>query len=49
VENNFELRHKGKPMLDIVDWLQDKGKTISDKANRLSDKLELELGNSNGS
>jgi hypothetical protein len=42
VENRYELRSNGKPMLDNVDQLQDKGKPISDKANRLSDKSELE-------
>jgi hypothetical protein len=45
VENRYELRSKGKPMLDNVDRLQDKGKPILDNANRLLDKLESEPGN----
>jgi hypothetical protein len=32
-------------MLDNIDRLQDKGKQILDKANRLSDKSEPEPGN----
>jgi hypothetical protein len=36
-------------MMDNVDRLPDKGKLISDKANRLSDKLEPGPGNPNGS
>jgi hypothetical protein len=31
VENRYELRSKGKPMLDNVNRLQDKGKPTSDK------------------
>jgi ribonuclease HI len=49
VENRYELRSNGKPMLDNVDQLQDKGKPISDKANWLSDKSEPEPGNPDGS
>jgi hypothetical protein len=49
VENRYELRSKGKLMLDNVDRLQDKGKPISDKANHLSDKSKLEPGNPDGS
>jgi hypothetical protein len=49
VKNRYELRSKGKPMLDNVDRFQDKGKLILDKANQLPDKSELELGNPDGS
>jgi hypothetical protein len=49
VDNRYQLRSKGKPMLDNVDLLQDKGKLISDKANRLPDKSEPESGNPDGS
>jgi hypothetical protein len=49
VENRYELKSKGKAMMDNVDWLQDKGKPILDKANRLPDKSEPELGNPDGS
>jgi hypothetical protein len=31
VENRYQLRSKGKPMLDNVDRLQDKGKSTLDK------------------
>jgi hypothetical protein len=48
-ENRYELRSKGKQMLDSVDQLQDKGKPIPDKANRLSDKSDVEPGNPDGS
>jgi hypothetical protein len=49
VDNRYQLRSKGKPVLDNVDLLQDKGKLISDKANRLPDKSEPESGNPDGS
>jgi hypothetical protein len=49
VENRFELRSKGKSMLDNVDRLKDKGKPISDKANWLPNKSEPEPGNPDGS
>jgi hypothetical protein len=49
VENRYELKSKGKAMMDNVDRLQDKGKPILDKANRLPDKSEPELGNPDGS
>jgi hypothetical protein len=49
VENRYDFRSKGKPMLDNVDQLQDKGKPILDKANQLPDKSEPKLGNPDGS
>jgi hypothetical protein len=49
VENRYEFRSKGKPMLDNVDQLQDKGKPISDKANQLPDKSEPKPSNPDGS
>jgi hypothetical protein len=49
VENRYELKSKGKAMMDNVDRLQDKGKPILDKANWLPDKSEPELGNPDGS
>jgi hypothetical protein len=45
VENRYALRSKGKPMLEISDRLQDKGKLIPDKAHRLSGNSEPESGN----
>jgi hypothetical protein len=49
VESRYELRSKGKLMLDNLDRLWDKGKQILDKANQLPNKSELETCNPDGS
>jgi hypothetical protein len=44
-KTGMHLRSKGKSMLENLDWLQDKGKPIPDKAHRLLENSELKSGN----